>query len=53
MITMKDIIREGNPLLHENAKDVVLPLSKDDEELMQSVAELVLIRKGLKRGDNG
>ena len=31
----------------------VLPEAKDDEELMQSVAELVLIRKGLKRGDNG
>ena len=28
-------------------------IEKDDEELMQSVAELVLIRKGLKRGDNG
>ena len=28
-------------------------IEKDDEELMQSVAELVLIRKGLKRGENG
>ena len=37
MITMKDIIREGNPLLHENAKDVFLPLSKDDEETSQPV----------------
>lgn len=27
-------------------------IEKDDEELMQSVAELVLIRKGLKRGEN-
>ena len=41
MITMKDIIREGNPLLHENAKDVVLPLSKDDEELMISMMEYI------------
>lgn len=27
-------------------------IEKDDEELMQGVAELVLIRKGLKRGEN-
>ncbi len=28
-------------------------IEKDDEELMQSIAELVLIRKKLKRGNNG
>ncbi len=28
-------------------------IEKDDEELMQSIAELTLIRCGLKRGDNG
>ena len=30
MITMDDIIREGNPTLREVAKEVSLPLAKED-----------------------
>lgn len=39
MITMDDIIREGNPTLRENAQEVALPLSDEDiilgEKMMQ------------------
>ncbi len=41
MITMKDVIREGNPLLKEKSVDVKIPLSKEDEELMISMMEYV------------
>lgn len=41
MITMKDIIREGNPLLKEKSVDVKIPLSKEDEELMIKMMEYV------------
>ncbi len=41
MITMKDVIREGNPLLKEKSKDVQIPLSKEDEQLMIDMMEYV------------
>ena len=41
MITMKDVIREGNPLLKEKSVEVKIPLSKEDEELMISMMEYV------------
>lgn len=41
MITMKDVIREGNPLLREKSVDVKIPLSKEDEDLMISMMEYV------------
>ena len=37
MITMKDVIREGNPLLKQKSADVKIPLSKEDEELIISM----------------
>ncbi|MBQ4570281.1 MAG: peptide deformylase [Bacilli bacterium] len=41
MITMKDVIREGNPLLKEKSVDVKIPLSKEDEQLMIDMMEYV------------
>ena len=41
MITMKDVIREGNPLLKQKSADVKIPLSKEDEELIISMMEYV------------
>lgn len=41
MILMKDIIREGNPLLHEKANDVSLPLSNEDETLLREMLEYI------------
>ena len=38
---MKDVIREGNPLLKEKSVDVQIPLSKEDEELIISMMEYV------------
>lgn len=34
MITMKDIVREGNPILREVTKEVALPLSQEDKETL-------------------
>lgn len=41
MILMKDIIREGNPLLREKSVEVSLPLSKEDEETLISMIEYI------------
>ena len=41
MILMKDIIREGNPLLREKSVDVKLPLSNEDEEILISMIEYI------------
>ena len=41
MILMKDIIREGNPILREKAIDVKLPLSKEDEKTLLSMIEYI------------
>ena len=35
MILRKDIILDSNPLLREKSVDVPLPLSKEDEKLLQ------------------
>lgn len=37
MLTMNDIVREGNPALREIAKDVSLPPSKEDKELLDNM----------------
>lgn len=37
MILMKDIIREGNPILKTKCKDVILPLSSEDEKHIQDM----------------
>lgn len=41
MILMKDIIREGNPLLREKSVEVNLPLSKEDEDILLSMIEYI------------
>lgn len=41
MILMKDIIREGNPLLREKSVEVKLPLSNEDEEILISMIEYI------------
>lgn len=41
MITMKDIIREGNPTLRETAQAVVFPLTGEDVTLGQEMIEFL------------
>lgn len=41
MLTMKDIIREGNPLLKAKSIDVQLPLSNEDEQLIIDMMEYI------------
>ena len=33
-ITMKDIVREGNPILRQRTQEVNVPLSKEDQETL-------------------
>ena len=44
MITRKDIILDSNPLLREKSVDVQLPLSKEDEELLDKMMEYLETR---------
>ena len=37
MILKKDIILDSNPLLRKKSEDVALPLSKEDEKLLEEV----------------
>ncbi len=39
MILMKDILKEGNPILREKCEEIVLPLSKDEEKTIQDMIE--------------
>lgn len=39
MITMKDIVREGDPILRKVAKEVELPASKEDKDTLTSMLE--------------
>ncbi|MDQ0217252.1 peptide deformylase [Peribacillus cavernae] len=41
MITMKDIIKEGHPALRQTAKEVPLPASEEDKEILSSLLEYV------------
>lgn len=41
MLTMKDIIREGNPLLRMKTNEVVLPLSLEDEKTLLAMSEYI------------
>lgn len=41
MITMKDIVREGNPILRKKAEKVPLPLNDQDKELLQKMLEFL------------
>ncbi|UOE93005.1 peptide deformylase [Alkalihalobacillus sp. LMS39] len=42
MLTMKDIVREGHPVLREIAKEVTLPASNEDKEIAQKMIEFVI-----------
>lgn len=42
MITMKDIVLEGNPVLREVAKEVVLPASDEDKQIAKQLLEYVI-----------
>ncbi len=39
MITMEDIIREGNPILEQVAKEVELPASEEDKQTLTDMLE--------------
>lgn len=41
MLTMKDIIKEGNPILKVKSVDVALPLSEEDENTLKSMIEYI------------
>lgn len=41
MYTMKDIIREGNPVLREQSHDVPLPLSEENKLIMNQMIEYI------------
>ena len=41
MILMKDILKEGNPLLKEKSIDVELPISLEDAEILNSMIEYI------------
>lgn len=41
MITMEDIIREGNPTLRENASEVVLPASDEEKETLGEMLQFL------------
>lgn len=41
MLLMKNIIKEGNPILYAKAADVTIPLSDEDKEIAQSMHEFI------------
>lgn len=41
MILMKDIIVEGNPILHNKSVDVTIPLTEEDENIMLDMIEYI------------
>ena len=42
MILMKDITREGNPVLREKCVDVNIPLSSEDEKALNDMLEYII-----------
>lgn len=42
MLTMKDIVREGHPVLREIAKEVTLPASEEEKKTLESMLEFVI-----------
>ena len=42
MILMKDITREGNPVLRKKCVDVKIPLSKEDEQTLKDMIEYIV-----------
>ncbi|NJP39186.1 peptide deformylase [Alkalicoccus luteus] len=41
MITMDDIIREGHPALRERAEEVIMPPSKEDQNILKAMMEFL------------
>ncbi|GAF63908.1 peptide deformylase [Alkalihalobacillus trypoxylicola] len=41
MITMKDIVREGDPVLRKIAEKVSLPLSKEDQQTLEEMLQFL------------
>lgn len=48
MITMDDIVREGNPILRKVAKPVELPLTDEDKKTLVDMLEFIKTAKTLK-----
>ncbi|OLO40721.1 peptide deformylase [Alkalihalophilus pseudofirmus] len=42
MITMRDVVREGQPVLRQIAKEVALPPSKEDKDTLEKMLEFVI-----------
>ncbi|ARK31178.1 peptide deformylase [Halalkalibacter krulwichiae] len=42
MLTMKDIVREGDPVLRKVAEDVTLPASEEDKKTLQEMLQFVI-----------
>lgn len=42
MLLYKDIIRDGNPILKQNALDVTLPLSKEDCDIIKQMNDYLI-----------
>ncbi|WP_332693778.1 peptide deformylase [Halalkalibacter lacteus] len=42
MLTMKDIVREGDPVLRKVAKEVSLPANTEDKQTLQKMLEFVI-----------
>ena len=42
MLTMKDVIREGDPILRNVAEEVVLPASEEDTNTLKEMIEFVI-----------
>lgn len=42
MITMSDIVREGNPVLKQNAAEVPVPPSQEDKETLEEMLQFVI-----------
>ncbi len=41
MITMKDIVREGHPVLTTTAKEVAIPPTKEDKEMLEEMLQFL------------
>ncbi len=42
MITMEDVVREGNPILRERAENVAMPPSEEDKDTLQKMHEFLV-----------
>jgi peptide deformylase len=42
MLTMKDIVREGDPVLRKVAEEVALPANEEDKKILQDMLDFVI-----------